>query len=154
MCSSDLKDANVKRNLYLGGSLYLNAAATSEALISPYWKDGSRHSILGRAADGLTCNVGWSGSPTYASVLNLRGRTVRVINSSGTSTLSDERMKKDWRDLADYDAFFDALNPQAFRYIDGSSGRYHLGFGAQSVEQALADSGLDRKSTRSELQSR
>ena len=51
-------------------------------------------------------------------------------------------MKKDWRALDGYDAFFDALNPQAFRYIDGSSGRYHLGFGAQSVERALADSGL------------
>ena len=68
---------------------------------------------------------------------------MRLINSSGTSTLSDERMKKDWKGLEAYDAFFDALNPLAFRYVDGSSGRYHLGFGAQSVERALADSGLD-----------
>lgn len=107
------------------------------------WADGNNHNMVDRSTDGLTCGVGWKGSPDYKTVTNVRGQTVKVVNSSGTSTLSDERMKKDWRALDGYDAFFDALNPQAFRYIDGSSGRYHLGFGAQSVEKALADSGLD-----------
>lgn len=107
------------------------------------WADGNNHNMVDRSADGLTAGVGWKGSADYKTVTNVRGQTVKVVNSSGTSTLSDERMKKDWRALDGYDAFFDALNPQAFRYIDGSSGRYHLGFGAQSVERALADSGLD-----------
>ena len=107
------------------------------------WADGSNHNMVDRSTDGLTTGVGWKGSADYKTVTNVRGQTVKVVNSSGTSTLSDERMKKDWRALDGYDAFFDALNPRAFRYIDGSSGRYHLGFGAQSVEKALADSGLD-----------
>ena len=107
------------------------------------WADGNNHNMVDRSTDGLTCGVGWKGSPDYKTVTNVRGQTVKVVNSSGTSTLSDERMKKDWRALDGYDAFFDALNPRAFRYIDGSSGRYHLGFGAQSVERALEDSGLD-----------
>lgn len=106
------------------------------------WADGNNHNMVDRSTDGLTAGVGWKGSPDYKTITNVRGQTVKVVNSSGTSTLSDERMKKDWRALDGYDAFFDALNPQAFRYIDGASGRYHLGFGAQSVERALADSGL------------
>lgn len=107
------------------------------------WADGNNHNMVDRSTDGLTSGVGWKGSADYKTVTNVRGQTVKVVNSSGTSTLSDERMKKDWKNLDGYDAFFDALNPLAFRYVDGNSGRYHLGFGAQSVEQALADSGLD-----------
>lgn len=111
--------------------------------LSCQWADGKNHNMVDRSTDGLTAGVGWKGSADYKTITNVRGQTVKVVNSSGTSTLSDERMKKDWKNLDGYDAFFDALNPQAFRYVDGSSGRYHLGFGAQSVEQALADSGLD-----------
>lgn len=107
------------------------------------WADGANHNLVERSADGLTSGFGWAGSSTYKTIAKLRSQTVQVANSSGTTTLSDERLKKGWRSLDGYDAFFDALSPQAFQYIDGSSGRYHLGFGAQSVERALADSGLD-----------
>jgi hypothetical protein len=109
------------------------------------WKDGANHDLLVRSSDGLNASVGWVGSSSYATVLNLRGRTVKVSNSSGTTTLSDERLKKNWISLNKYDAFFDAVDPKAFQYIDGSSGRYHLGFSAQAIEQALADSGLSNQ---------
>ena len=120
---------------------------STAAYINTYWFDETRHSIIHRHTDGLTAYFGWNGTnsttgETYASVSVLRGQTVKYQNSSGTTSLSDERLKKDWKGLDDYDNFFDALNPQAFRYIDGVSGRYHLGFGAQSVEQALTDCGL------------
>ncbi|MGM9537172.1 MAG: tail fiber domain-containing protein [Candidatus Onthomonas sp.] len=127
------------------GSWFSSSAPcdTQQFRLNCIWADGTSRAILSRDTSGLVSSLGWDGSADYNTRLDLRSRTVRVVNSSGTSTLSDERMKKDWKGLGDYDAFFDALNPQAFRYIDGSSGRYHLGFGAQSVEQALADSGLD-----------
>ena len=51
-------------------------------------------------------------------------------------------MKKDFRGLDVYDKFFDAIEPCAFRMINGSSGRYHIGYKAQQIEQALIDSGL------------
>lgn len=131
-------------NITTGGNIGISSPySDGNRSIYCKWKDGSNHDLIVRSSDGLSTGVGWVGSDSYATVLNLRSRTVRLINSSGTSTLSDERMKKDWKGLEAYDAFFDALNPQAFRYIDGASGRYHLGFGAQSVEKALADSGLD-----------
>ena len=138
------KSASVDGNIATGGNIgFTSPYSDGNRSIYCKWKDGSNHDLIVRSSDGLSTGVGWVGSDSYATVLNLRSRTVRLINSSGTSTLSDERMKKDWKPLDGYDAFFDALNPQAFRYIDGASGRYHLGFGAQSVEQALADSGLD-----------
>ena len=138
------KSASVDGTITTGGNIgFTSPYSDGTRSIYCKWKDGSNHDLIVRSSDGLSTGVGWVGSDSYATVLNLRSRTVRLINSSGTSTLSDERMKKDWKPLDGYDAFFDALNPQAFRYIDGSSGRYHLGFGAQSVEQALADSGLD-----------
>lgn len=131
-------------NITTGGSIgFTRPYSDGNRSIYCKWKDGSNHDLIVRNSDGLGAAVGWKGSPNYDTKLDLRARTVRLINSSGTSTLSDERMKKDWKNLDGYDAFFDALNPQAFRYIDGTSGRYHLGFGAQSVERALVDGGLD-----------
>lgn len=35
-----------------------------------------------------------------------------------------------------------SLRPTQFRMNDGASGRYHIGFIAQDVEQALLDTGL------------
>ena len=131
-------------NITTGGNIgFTSPYSDGTRSIYCKWKDGSNHDLIVRSSDGLSAAVGWKGSPDYDTKLDLRSRTVRLINSSGTSTLSDERMKKDWKPLDGYDDFFDALNPRAFRYVDGSSGRYHLGFGAQSVERALADSGLD-----------
>lgn len=136
--------ANFDSNITTGGNIgFTSPYSDGTRSIYCKWKDGSNHDLIVRSSDGLSAAVGWKGSPDYDTKLDLRSRTVRLINSSGTSTLSDERMKKDWKPLDSYDAFFDALNPRAFRYVDGSSGRYHLGFGAQSVERALADSGLD-----------
>lgn len=64
-----------------------------------------------------------------------------VIVPKGVSTSSDERLKRDWRSLEEYEAFFDGLQPLGYRYTEGD-GRYHIGLGAQSVERALTESGL------------
>lgn len=45
-------------------------------------------------------------------------------------------------DISKYDAFFDALRPISFSFDSGTSGRTHIGLGAQDVEQALLDCGL------------
>lgn len=110
--------------------------------VNTRWKDGSAHNILYRSSDGLTSSVGWVGSSSYATVLQLNGRTVQVKNSSGTSTLSDERLKKDFRKLDVWENFYLDLEPVAFKYKDGSSGRNHMGFLAQQVEKALLNNNL------------
>lgn len=107
------------------------------------WKDNSNHDIINRDTDGLTAGVGWAGSSTYSTVLNLRGRTVKAPNNSGVAVTSDERLKNSFANLDKYESFFNKLHPIAFKYNDGDSGRYHIGFGAQSVEKALSESALD-----------
>lgn len=119
----------------------VSSPSTSYSIIT-VWKDNNRHNIIERYADGLTSAFGWSGSADYATVTRIRGRTCQCQNSSGTTTLSDERLKKEFTSLDKWDSFFDSLEPCAFKMKNGTSGRYHLGFKAQQVEQALLDNGL------------
>ena len=56
---------------------------------------------------------------------------------------SDRNIKKDIQyGLEEYDALFDAIKPVTFRYIDGTSGRTHMGIIAQDLEEALEDLGI------------
>ena len=70
-----------------------------------------------------------------------RWNTVYV--ASGTITTSDRNRKTGISyDMDRYDALFDGLRPTPYRYLDGSSGRTHIGMIAQDVEEALARVGL------------
>lgn len=108
------------------------------------WADGENHDLLVRNKDGLTAAVGSYVSSTHSSNtrLDLRGGTVRTVNASGATTVSDERLKTDWEDLNKYNEFYNSIEPKSFKYINGSSGRNHIGFSAQQIEQSLVSSGL------------
>ena len=74
---------------------------------------------------------------------NVYGQNIYV---NGTAVSSDRRKKEDispldWR----YEEFFKHLNPVAFKYTDGTSGRKHTGFIAQEVEEAVQKAGLSDK---------
>lgn len=58
--------------------------------------------------------------------------------------VTSDRTKKEnlEYDLSRYDAFFDALRPASFRFIDGQSGRTHLGMVSQDIEAELKAAGL------------
>lgn len=57
---------------------------------------------------------------------------------------SDERDKKDMEPLADkYITMMENVTPITYRLIDGQSGRRHVGFSAQEVEQAMNSAGID-----------
>ena len=62
-------------------------------------------------------------------------------------TTSDRRKKNSIaHDVAErYGALYRALRPARFKFNNGTSDRFHTGFIAQEVEQAIADSGLDTK---------
>lgn len=56
---------------------------------------------------------------------------------------SDRNLKNSIEPLSDrYERFFDLLKPARFKFNDGTSGRYHTGFIAQEVEEAIEKSGL------------
>lgn len=57
---------------------------------------------------------------------------------------SDANMKNSVSyDVYKYDAFFDLLKPAKYLYNHGSSGRYHTGFVAQDIEDAVKSAGLE-----------
>lgn len=82
---------------------------------------------------------------------HLRGEVVRLytvgtgggvyLGVSGSTAVTSDETLKDLYSIDDkFTDFFDKLNPVAYKYKVGH--RMHLGFGAQSVEKALFDSGL------------
>ena len=67
-----------------------------------------------------------------------------ISKVNAISSGSDERIKKDIEILSDnYEIFFDLLQPKRYKYIDGTSDRYHTGYIAQEVVEALKQSTLD-----------
>lgn len=72
----------------------------------------------------------------------LRGNTVTLSSSTGTTVTSDERVKKDFKTLDEYENFFMDLKPVAFKYLTGTSDRYHIGFKAQEIKKSLEDNKL------------
>lgn len=91
--------------------------------------------IIGSYSDGMS--IGDSDNTTM-----IRGSTVYLKNTSTTVT-SDRNAKNSIETLPEaYEAFIDALDPVRFKYNEGTSGRYHVGYIAQDVEAALASAGL------------
>lgn len=125
----------------------LEGYAVSKGISMP-WADSSNHYVVGGNEDGLTCYFGWSGkqdasdTDTYKTVSVIRGQTVKCSDSSGSTVLSDERMKKDFTALDRWEAFYDSARPLAFRMKNGSSSRYHIGFKAGQIKDALERNGL------------
>lgn len=65
------------------------------------------------------------------------------VNNSGSAITSDKDLKYDIEKLENkYSLFFDMLKPIKYKYNDGTSGRFHTGFIAQDVEEAITKSGL------------
>ena len=67
-----------------------------------------------------------------------------IYSTSSSITVSDRNRKHDIEPLPDkYADMIDILEPVRFKYNDGTSGRYHVGFIAQSVKAAMDALGID-----------
>lgn len=82
-------------------------------------------------------SLGYAGGDIY--------KWKQVVASSSTIVTSDRNLKKNISELSDNEkfiAFFEKLIPVSFQFIDGSSGRTHVGFIAQDVENAMEEVGM------------
>lgn len=70
--------------------------------------------------------------------------TNNVISASEEITVSSDRRIKNSisYDMDKYSGFFMSLKPSFYRFNKGSSQRFHIGFIAQDVEEALLNNGL------------
>lgn len=66
-----------------------------------------------------------------------------LYSSSSPSIVSDKNKKTSIEyGLDSYDNFFDSLRPLRFKFIDGTSNRFHTGFVSQDIETALINNDL------------
>lgn len=107
--------------------------------------DGSTHPLINRNNTGLKLFLGWDGSgddgQEYSSELILRGKTVSLGTSGGTAVTSDERLKNSFKTLDEFDNVFMDIEPCAFKYNNGTSGRFHFGAKAQNIKNAFESNG-------------
>ena len=69
-----------------------------------------------------------------------------IFSMNAQCSTSDKRIKKDINyNLERYDELFKKLKPASFKFIDGKSGRTHLGFISQDIRDSLAECGIDSK---------
>lgn len=113
------------------GSIALNTSSGAVELLSTGYfvvgADGIRPS-----ANGLQMN----GTSTY------RWKEIWCTQSSLNST-SDRNDKTDISyDLSGYSELFDKIKPVTYKFIDGTSGRTHIGMIAQDIEESLGECGM------------
>lgn len=126
----------------------LDGTSTSRSIYA-VWADGAVHDIVSIADDNLNTYFG-PGSISRETVTNIRGKYIKLYNHSGgycrvngAAITSDKNLKTDFRSFNElHEAFFMNLEPQIFKYENGTAKRDHFGFIAQDVEQALHDAGL------------
>ena len=83
------------------------------------------------------------GYKLYGNSSSVTCRWQTIVDIINTAS-SDERVKKDIESLSEqYETLFDLLSPKRYKYIEGTSNRYHTGYIAQDVVSALTAAGLD-----------
>jgi hypothetical protein len=135
-----------RTTLISGGQISLNAP-NAYLLINGVQPSmpGHTHSVLQDGSyqlnwAGSACLFAWSGQNLGQS--SYRWGTVYL--SSAPSVSSDRNLKHDIEDLPRvYKELILRLKPMRFKYNDGDSGRYHLGFISQDVEEVLQELGMD-----------
>lgn len=108
----------------------------------------SNDTINIQTADGNITIGPLRGAPTTSGlILGSSGYTTLTLGtwtgSVSSGTTSDSRYKNSITELSSaYSILFDNLTPKKFKYNDGTSNRFHTGFIAQDVNEAIKNSGL------------
>lgn len=102
---------------------------------------------VGLSGDGVNFRTyNKAGTAAVNGYTNLGSGSYRwkqLFATTATISTSDRNLKKDIYQLTDTHLhFFLKLQPVSFLFKDGESGRTHIGFIAQDVEQAMSECGL------------
>lgn len=128
-----------------GSTMNLGSQANKwNGVFANAWQQGSYSLIFSTESGGARVrpsNTNISLGNSQYKYKEIHATTI-YQNGSAVST-SDKRKKKNVKDLnSKFIKMFNKLRPVTFKYKNGTSGRVHVGFIAQEVEQAMSDSGL------------
>ena len=107
--------------------------------VRTYGPNGLIHYMIGYNPKERYTYVGLPADEENTST-RLRGNTV-VLSTAGSVTTSDERLKNSFKTLDEFDCVYMDIKPCAFKYNNGTSGRYHFGAKAQNVKEAFQTHG-------------
>lgn len=122
-----------------------------------YWNDGRHTTDFGNNLIGTNIygnQVSIIGqTPTGKGDIHIDGASIYMTTISGgvysngsLIATSDKRVKKDISSFDKrYENFFMSLSPSIYKFINGTSDRYHSGFISQETEEALVSNGLTTK---------
>lgn len=74
--------------------------------------------------------------------LILKGAAATLKSSPGIIITSDERLENSSKPLDEFDDVFLDLEPCAFKFNNGTSDKFHFGFGAKQIEDAFLSHGF------------
>lgn len=119
----------------------------NNAYIYTTTKENNRISLIGYSASN-TLWVGDYSNFTGGNCIITANNVYKNASGSWTS-LSDARYKHDFKEISHATDFILGLNPCLYKFNDGTSDRYHMGFKAQEVEKnmlsTIGDTGLTVK---------
>lgn len=129
------------KHVYFGNDVYLfNGGRPSDNAETLFCSSGMY--AKGAVAIGGEF-TGSTGKPYMLSVAGSVKVEKEVYTNGGTALTSDENKKHDIEDPDErYLDLFDRYEVKRFKYNDGTSDRYHLGAIAQSVEDAMENTGI------------
>lgn len=129
---------------YVSGPLGVSGGITSSTI-----RSSGSVLVLGPSNTGYGVRVTAGTFTPYSGSTDLGSSSYKwgnIYASTSTITVSDRRQKTDISgDMTKYLTLFDDLKPSSFKFIDGTSGRRHLGFIAQDVEASITRAGLTTK---------
>lgn len=122
------------------GAMHFGSAYGQSLYMRSFIKSMDADGNVGEELIGYSSDMVRVGSVGCATML--RGTSVYLKNTSTTVT-SDRNAKNSIEALPDaYETVFDSIEPVRYKYNEGTSGRYHVGYIAQDVEAALTAAGL------------
>ena len=142
-----------------GSNIYMNTNSSINMVNNPiYLGTGKIHSLgnqqlyIGASSEwqyelylGVTTSM-WTFHPCSDGSVALGHPNFRwgqIYSSVSAISTSDRNKKMDITPISDkYLDFFALLQPVTYRFIDGASGRIHVGFISQDVEDAMVQVGL------------
>ncbi|MDE6312807.1 MAG: tail fiber domain-containing protein [Lachnospiraceae bacterium] len=107
--------------------------------------DGTYRSIAGYDSNLAVAFAGNTNLKTQLRGKSLHLRSSSITSESGITTSSDARLKNSFKSLDEFDKVFMDLEPNAFKYNNGTSDRFHFGFKAQNVRDSFINNGYTTK---------